>query len=99
MLLENHQQLHHTFFDFYIYQGSILLKKDMKKQLCYIFLEVHIDQEQNQIQKSTYERLYNTSLESYMIQEKFYCKRISINSFTTHFLSLIASRKNSNASW
>ena len=97
MLLENHQQLHHIFFDFYIYQCSILLKKDMKKQLCYIFLEVHIDQEQNQIQKSTYERLYDTFLESYMIQEKFYCKRISINSFTTHFLNFIASRKNSNA--
>ena len=37
MLLENHQQVYQTFFDFYIYQDNILLKKDLK-QLCDISL-------------------------------------------------------------
>ena len=50
MLLENHQQLYHTFFELHIYQGNVLFKKDIKKQLCNIFLEF-IDQVQNQIQK------------------------------------------------
>ena len=34
MCLENNQQLHHTFFELYIYQDSIQLKKDLQKQLC-----------------------------------------------------------------
>ena len=51
MLLENYQQLHHTFFELYIYQGSIQLKKDLQKQLYHTFLEFYIDQKLNQIQK------------------------------------------------
>ena len=45
MLPENHQQLHHTIFELYIYQGNILLQKDIKKQLCHIFLEFYIYRE------------------------------------------------------
>ena len=44
MLLDNHQQLHHTLFEFYIYQNNMLLKKDIKKQLCHGFLEFYTDQ-------------------------------------------------------
>ena len=33
---ENHQQLHHTFFEFYIFRDYILLQKDKKKQLSHI---------------------------------------------------------------
>ena len=32
MLLENHQQFYHKFFELYIYQGSIQLKKDLQEQ-------------------------------------------------------------------
>ena len=46
MLLENHQQLHHTFFEFHDYQDKILTVKDFRKQLYHRFLETHIDQEQ-----------------------------------------------------
>ena len=45
MLLENNQQIHHTFFELYINQGSIQLKKDLQKQGCHTFLEFYIDQE------------------------------------------------------
>ena len=45
MLLQNHQQLNHTLFELYVDQGNILLKKDIKKQLCHIFSEFYIDQE------------------------------------------------------
>ena len=45
MLQENHQELLHTFFEFYVYQDNILLKKDLQKQLCHIFIEFYIDQE------------------------------------------------------
>ena len=44
MLLENHQQIHHTFFVLKIYQGSMQLKKDIQKQLCHTFLEFYINQ-------------------------------------------------------
>ena len=39
MLLENHQQLHHTLFGICIYQDNILLEKDLQKQLCHILLD------------------------------------------------------------
>ena len=45
MLPENNQQLHHTFFELYIYEGSIQLKKELQKQLCHTFLEFNIYQE------------------------------------------------------
>ena len=41
-------------FEFYIDQDSILLKRDIKKQLRHIFLEFCIDNEYNQIQKNIY---------------------------------------------
>ena len=44
MLIENHQQIHHIFFEFYIYQDNILLQKDLKKQLSHIFLGFYIDE-------------------------------------------------------
>ena len=31
MLLDNHQQLHHIFFKFYIHQNNILLKESYKE--------------------------------------------------------------------
>ena len=43
MMLENYQQLHGTFFELYIYQDNILLKKDIKKQPSHIFLQFYID--------------------------------------------------------
>ena len=45
LLLENHQQVHYTFFEFYTYQGNILFKKNIKEQIFYFFLEFYIDQE------------------------------------------------------
>ena len=54
MLLENHQQLYHTLFEFHIYQDNVLLKKGLQKQQCHTSLEFYIDQEYNQIQKSIY---------------------------------------------
>ena len=45
MLLENHQQLNHTFFELYIYQDNKLLKKDLQRQFCHTFFDFHIDQE------------------------------------------------------
>ena len=51
MLLDNHQQLHHTFYKFYICQGNKLSKNYFQKQDCNIFLEFYTNQEQNQIQK------------------------------------------------
>ena len=38
--LENYQLLYHTFFELYIYQGKILLKKQQSP----LFLEFYIDQ-------------------------------------------------------
>ena len=43
--LENYQLLYHTFFELYIYQGKILLKKNLKKQQSPLFLEFYFDQE------------------------------------------------------
>ena len=54
MLLENNQQLYHTFFESYIDQDNILLKKDLQNQLCNSVFKFCIDQELNQIQKSIY---------------------------------------------
>ena len=79
MLLEN-QQLHQTFFELYIYQGNILLKKDLQKQLCLTFLEFHTDQEQNQF------------LSLIAFRNKFFCMRVIINCFVKHFLILVAFR-------
>ena len=45
MFLENNQQLHHTFFELYIYEGIIQLEKELQKQLCHTFLEFNIYQE------------------------------------------------------
>ena len=51
MLADNHQQLHHKFLEFYIYQGNILAKKrSIETALSQVF-ESYIDQEQNQIQE------------------------------------------------
>ena len=44
MLIGNHQQLHHIFFEFYVYQGNMLLKNDIKEQLCQIFFKFYADQ-------------------------------------------------------
>ena len=52
MLPEDHQRLHHTFFELDIFQGNTLLKKDIKELICHIFLEFYIDKERNQIQKN-----------------------------------------------
>ena len=52
MLLENHQQLHRTFFELHIYQGTIQLKKCFQKQLRHTFPEFYTNQGQNQIQKN-----------------------------------------------
>ena len=41
MPLENHQQLHRTFFECYIDQDTILLKNDLQKQLCHLFFEFY----------------------------------------------------------
>ena len=38
-------QFHHTFFEFYIYEENMLLKKDLQKQLCHTFLELNINEE------------------------------------------------------
>ena len=55
MLLDNHQQFHHTFFELHKLSGQHTIKKNIKKhitkQLCHTFLESYIDQEQNKIQK------------------------------------------------
>ena len=42
MLPDNHQQLHHTYFRFYIYGGNILSLKNRQKQLCHTFLESYL---------------------------------------------------------
>ena len=42
MLLENHQQVHHTLFELYLLQDNMLLKKN--KQLWHIFLEFYVYQ-------------------------------------------------------
>ena len=93
MLLENRQQLHLTFFKLYIYQGSIQLNKDLQKQLCHTYLEFYIEfcinREYNQIQKETSIHCFITYFSSLMaFKNKFYCIRISINSFVTHFYSI-----------
>ena len=36
-MLENHEQLHHTFFELYNYQGNILLKKYKETIISHIF--------------------------------------------------------------
>ena len=41
MLLDDHQQLHHALFEFYIHQGNTLSKKDLQKQLSRTFLEIY----------------------------------------------------------
>ena len=50
MQLDNHQQLHDTFIEFYIDQEHILLEKDLQK-FCLIFLEFCIDQEYKKYKK------------------------------------------------
>ena len=40
MMLENHQQLHHTFFELYIYQDSIQLKKGSSQTTISTILQV-----------------------------------------------------------
>ena len=65
---ENHQKFLFTFFEMYICQDNILLKKDIKK-LSHILLEFYIDEEYQQIQKNIYELLYYTFLKSYGIQK------------------------------
>ena len=72
MKLENHQQLHFTFCESYIYQGNALLKSDVKKQLSLIFLNISPSFTfiKNRIKlKIIYELLYYTFLESFSIQQ------------------------------
>ena len=67
MLLDNHQQLRHTFFEFYIYQVNKLSKQDFQKQLFHTFLELYT----HRIKYEKYSlELYDTFLESYSIQEQ-----------------------------
>ena len=54
MQLDNHQQLHHTFFELYIHQDSIQLKKYFHNQLCHTFLEFYINRGQNQMEKNKF---------------------------------------------
>ena len=54
MLLHNQQKFHRIFFEFCIYQGNILLKKDINKKLCHIFIELNIGQEKNEISSFFY---------------------------------------------
>ena len=84
MLLENHQQAYHTFFEFYIYQDNILLKEDLQKQLCLNFLSIR-----NRIKykQTTTDCFITHSLSLMAFRNKLYCKSISINSFITHVLS------------
>ena len=46
MLVENNQQLHHTFFGLYIYQNNNLTQKDFWKEFYYTSLEPYIDPRQ-----------------------------------------------------
>ena len=72
--------------------GQYTIKKDVPKQLCYIFLELYIDQEQNQIQKTSINRFITHFLSVIVFRNIFYCRRMSINSFIAHFFILLAFR-------
>ena len=50
MLVENNQQLHHTFFGLYIYQNNNLIQKDFWKEFYYTSLEPYIDPRQTLMQ-------------------------------------------------
>ena len=66
------------------YQGTILRKKDLQKQLYHTFLEFYINQEEDQVQK-TYVNCFITYFLSHKaFRNKFYCRRIRI-SCITHF--------------
>ena len=83
MLLENHQQLCHTFFDFYIYQGNILSKKNLQKQQYHTFLVFYIDQESNTKKKSI-NYFFTHFLSNKAFRNNCYCRRVSIDRFITY---------------
>ena len=81
MLLENHQQLCHTFFESYVYQDNMLLKKDLHKH----FLEfIPI---RNRIKyKITSMNFFITHFYSQKaFRNKFYCRRMATDCFITFF--------------
>ena len=90
MLLENHQQLHHIFFEFYIYRGNILSKKDLQKQLCLKFHEIYTNQKYKKIKITSINIFITYCLSLIALRNKLYCRRMSIDSFFTHFVSHIA---------
>ena len=99
MVLGNHQKFHRTFFQFYIYRGNILSKKDLQKQHFTHFLSfIHIG---NWIKYN----FITHFLILILIRNKLCCRRISIynfnraviiKSFITHLLILVAVRTDSN---
>ena len=82
MPIENHRQLHHTFFESYIYQDNILsIKWSSKTTLSHISWVINC--------------FIHTKhfLSHKALRNKFYCRSININSFITHVLSLLVFRK------
>ena len=54
MLLDNHQNFHHIFIEFFIYGGNIVAQKGFLNQHCNTFLDIYTNREQNQIHKNIY---------------------------------------------
>ena len=87
MLSYNHQQLHHIFFQFYIYWGNILPQKNLQKEFCHKFIGSFINQEQKKIQKTSINNFITHFLSLIAIRNKLYCRKISNDGFITYFES------------
>ena len=82
MLIENHRQPHHTFFESYICQDNILLIKWSSKTTL-----SHISWVINCFNHTKHFLSHNALI------NKFYCRSISINSFITRFESFSVQEK------
>ena len=85
MLLDNNQQLYHTFFEFYIGQGNILSKKDLQKQRCQTFFEFYICWDNILLKKSLLKKQSHTFLEFYIDEEQNSTQKTSFIYFITYF--------------
>ena len=83
MPLENHQQLHQTFFELCIYRDNVQLKKSKKEQICHILLGFCDWSGTESHKKASMTCFITHFLSLIAFRSKFRCMRIIINSIIT----------------
>ena len=85
MLQENHQQLHQSFPELFIYQDNILIKRIFRNNSVTRFFSFILIRNRIRYRKASI-NCFNTYFFSHKaFMKNFYWRRISIDNFITHF--------------